>query len=394
MRHTLREYFHYTRAERDAAFALLALLILAVLLPFSWRYLLPARLHHWTPPPAWEAFVAEIEARERAFHSPSAAPAFGPYDPNSSSYEALVEAGWPPHMARSLVRYREKGGHFRKVEDLKRLYLMSDDWYERLAPWCRLSQAAAAPKNTAVVPAAQKVHRRENARPRLPSFPFDPNTLSEDSLVLAGFPPRVARNVVRYRQAGGRFRDAASLRKIYGMSDSLFARLAPFIQIDSPPTADTRRQAQQKAMVAPAETEKAPSLIVDVNRASLEEWMQLKGIGRAYGSRILRFREALGGFASIEQVGETRGLPDSVFQQIRPMLAWSPILRKLDLNTADIRTLSAHPYITRMQARAIVAWRSQHGHYSNPEEVRRTGVFSEREIERLLPYLECSTQTY
>ncbi len=390
MRHALHEYFHYTRAERDAAIVLFALLVALVLLPFSWKYLLPADRGKWTPPDSWAAIVAAAERQESVPATPPTATP-GPYDPNTSSLEELVAAGWPEHMARSLVRYREKGGRFRKTEDLRRLYLMTDEWYRRLAPWCRIE--VGQPPATAGLhapPAVSVRHAPEEAAPA-PSFPFDPNILSEDSLVLAGLPPRIARNVVRYREAGGRFRDAASLRKIYGMTDSLFALLEPWIRIgaadEGAPPADRPAQPTEKQIAAPAEP-----IAIDINQADAEEWMRLKGIGKGYAARILRFREALGGFASVEQVAETRGLPDSVFQAIRPALVASPVLRKLDLNTAEVSALAAHPYISGMQARAIVAWRSQHGPFRQPEDIRRTGLFSDKEVARLLPYLECSPQ--
>ncbi len=389
MRHALHDYFHYSRAERDAAIVLCILLVALVLLPFSWKYLLPPDHGTWTPPESWISMVSAAE-REKPSPAPPAPTVFGPYDPNHSSLEELVAAGWPEHMARSLVRYREKGGRFRKTEDLRRLYLMTDAWYQHLAPGCRI--ASAQPIAAASTLAWPGPRPRKEKAGVAPSFPFDPNILSEDSLVLAGLPPHIARNVVRYRQAGGRFREAAALRKIYGMTDSLFALLEPWIRIeaqDKPAPADSTDSHQpEKAQAAPHEP-----IAIDINQAGPEEWMRLKGIGKGYAARIIRFREALGGFARVAQVGETRGLPDSVFQAIRPALVASPVLRKLDLNTAGVSALAAHPYISGMQARAIVAWRSQHGPFVQPADIRRTGLFSEKEVARLLPYLECSRQT-
>lgn len=389
MRHALHDYFHYTRAERDAAIVLCILLVALVLMPFSWKYLLPPDHGNWTPPESWTSMVSAAE-KEKPSAAPPAATVFGPYDPNHSNLEELVAAGWPEYMARSLVRYREKGGRFRKTEDLRRLYLMTDEWYRRLAPGCRIAsgQPKAAP-GTLVLSKPRPAKEKASVAP---SFPFDPNLLSEDSLVLAGLPTHVARNVVRYRQTGGRFREAAALRKIYGMTDSLFALLEPWIRIeaqdDRAPSDSADTHKPEKAQPAPDEP-----FAIDINQAGPEEWMRLRGIGKGYAARIIRFREALGGFARVDQVGETRGLPDSVFQAIRPALVASPVLRKLDLNTADVATLAAHPYISGMQARAIVAWRSQHGPFRQAADIRRTGLFSEKEVTRLLPYLECSRQT-
>ncbi|RMF31225.1 MAG: helix-hairpin-helix domain-containing protein, partial [Bacteroidetes bacterium] len=131
-------------------------------------------------------------------------------------------------------------------------------------------------------------------------------------------------------------------------------------------------------------------LTLDINRSSEEDWQRLRGIGPTYARRIVHFREKLGGFSSIEQVGETYNLPDSVFQKIRPHLQPSPIFRPLPLNRADFETLNAHPYIRYRQARFLVRYREQHGPIPNAAAFRKAayGVFSESEIERLLPYLD------
>ena len=82
-----------------------------------------------------------------------------------------------------------------------------------------------------------------------------------------------------------------------------------------------------------------------MNKATIQEWQQLKGIGPYYAKKITAFRQKLGGFASIEQIGTTYKLPDSVYLQIQPHLSLSPVFRGLPINTATIDILAAHPYL-------------------------------------------------
>ncbi len=382
MRHELREYFHYSRAERDAAIVLFLLLLLSIAIPYYCKSIFLSKDTYWEPPQQWLQLLAQAE--QKGPHPDTlrtATTIIRPFDPNQSSLEALIAAGWPTPMARSVVRYREKGGYFRHVEDLKRLYLMTPQWYERLAPHCHIAHSETKQAN--------KLQAQPHLDPVAPTpFYFDPNTVPKDSLLLVGCPPRIAENIIRYRAAGGRFRNAESLRKIYGMTDSIFIQLKPWIKIQSAPP---QHVATSSNTNSPASlSAKTDTIYIDINTASLADWMQLKGIGKGYGKRILRFRKALGGFYSVEQVAETYGLPDTVFQAIRAYLHCTTPWQQLDLNTASVKQLSSHPYISQLQARGIVAWRTQHGAFTHPKEISRTGLFSPSQIRRLLPYLTCS----
>ncbi|MEM9992418.1 MAG: helix-hairpin-helix domain-containing protein, partial [Bacteroidota bacterium] len=112
--------------------------------------------------------------------------------------------------------------------------------------------------------------------------------------------------------------------------------------------------------------------------------------GAYYGSRIIQFREKLGGFLSIEQVGDTRGLPDSVFQNIKDALLESSIVKKLLINRATVKQLSRHPYVTWKQAELLVAFRGQHGAYHSVADIQKIRAFRKEDIDPFAPYLDFS----
>ena len=60
--------------------------------------------------------------------------------------------------------------------------------------------------------------------------------------------------------------------------------------------------------------------MVNINTADTSAFIALPGIGNKLALRIVNFRDKLGGFYSIDQIGETYGLPDSVFRKIKPIL--------------------------------------------------------------------------
>ena len=110
-------------------------------------------------------------------------------------------------------------------------------------------------------------------------------------------------------------------------------------------------------------------------------------IGPYYAKKIVVFREKLGGFSSIEQVGTTYNLPDSVFQKIHPHLRYSPIFRPVAINMIPLDSLSQHPFINSRQAKAIINYRANHGVFKNEEDIRKVKVLSKEQLALLKPYL-------
>jgi competence ComEA-like helix-hairpin-helix protein len=128
--------------------------------------------------------------------------------------------------------------------------------------------------------------------------------------------------------------------------------------------------------------------ITDINQADSAEWSALPGIGEKLASRIIHFREKLGGFYQIEQVGETFGLPDSSFQKIKPFLRMgTDSLRLINLNRASREELQSHPYIRWQIARQIMDYRRQHEIFKSVEELLQLVQMDDLKFKKLKPYL-------
>jgi DNA uptake protein ComE-like DNA-binding protein len=210
-------------------------------------------------------------------------------------------------------------------------------------------------------------------------FFFDPNTASEDELARLGLPKGAVRGIVNYREKGGRFRRPEDFGKIYALPKADFERLLPYVRIsganENPfPSKKTRRTAP-----------------LDINSASAEEWAELPGIGPGYAARIVRFRDALGGFVDTAQVAETFGLPDSVYRRIASLLVSDGRApRTLDPNRAEEEALEAHPYISPAQARAVVRYRERSGGFPSVDALQILSVFRDGKIPffKIKPYLQ------
>lgn len=216
-------------------------------------------------------------------------------------------------------------------------------------------------------------------------FYFDPNHLDEAGWLRLGLRPRQVATILKYVQKGGRFKAPDDIKKIWSLSEADAVRLIPYIKIE----------AREQASVLPyREQPSAPKYItaktvmpVMINDADTTAWIALPGIGSRLATRIVNFREKLGGFYSIEQVAETWGLPDSTYQKIKPLLQFSGQVKKININTADVQALKQHPYIKYHLANAIVQYRQQHGSFSQTADLKKIMIVDEATYQKLMPYI-------
>jgi competence protein ComEA len=214
-------------------------------------------------------------------------------------------------------------------------------------------------------------------------FPFDPNTLNADGWQQLGIPDRTIRTIINYRNKGGRFRNAGDLQKMYGLKTADFERLAPYIKIEIPPAPAFAHSGKPFVKYV-----KAPPAVIDINQADTTAFISLPGVGSKLASRIINFRTKLGGFYSVEQVGETFGLPDSTFQLIRPRLQCTPAaVQKININTADVNTLKQHPYIRWNIANAIVQYRQQHGDFRSCAQLQQIALITPEIYQKMEGYI-------
>ena len=226
------------------------------------------------------------------------------------------------------------------------------------------------------------------AKSTVTPFPFDPNRADSLTLRRLGLPDWMARNIVRYRERGGRFRHPEDFRKIYGLTDEQYAALEPYIRIapqdtarPAPPrlyTAQTERDTLARPYKYPAGT------VIELNRTDTTELKKIPGIGSGIARLITGYRQRLGGFYALEQLREIDLDPEP----LRPWLRIdSTAIRRLNLNRVSVDRLRHHPYFNFYQARAIVEWRKKHGPLRNLKVFALYEEFTEADFERMRHYV-------
>ena len=216
-------------------------------------------------------------------------------------------------------------------------------------------------------------------------FYFDPNTLAAEGWQKLGIKDKTIASMQKYLSKGGRFKEPDDLRKVWGLRDDEKERLIPYVRIaavaQTPYTNNYtpyEKKPFEKKVIAP----------VDINAGDSAAFDALPGIGGGYSRRIINFRNRLGGFYKVEQIAETFGLPDSVFQKIKPLLKISGNdVKKLNVNAAKEEELKAHPYIRWQLAKVITEYKKQHGDFKTLQYLKKIMTVDEETYNKISPYL-------
>ena len=240
--------------------------------------------------------------------------------------------------------------------------------------------------------------KREFNVPAVALRSFNPNKLTAAEWQAFGVPKYLALRIINYRNKVGDFTYKAELGKIYGLPDSVFQRLYPYIALPEEKPGRTNPgsgYASNRPAPNPAwnnSSNKKERFILapfNINTADTTQLKQIRGIGSKLSARIIKYRNSLGGFESLSQLQEVYGLQpaiiDSLGKYTYVQKTYDPA--KISLNSATVEELRAHPYISPNVARAIVAYREQHGRFERLEDMQKIKLVSEELYQKLLPYL-------
>lgn len=142
-------------------------------------------------------------------------------------------------------------------------------------------------------------------------FEFNPNELDARGWKKLGLKDKTIETILHYREKGGKFRIPSDLKKIWGFPIVKADQLIPYVRIENP--------VHQPQLIQKKAIPKWPDTVF-INQINLSELALIPGFNKGLASRLIHFREKLGGFKNLEQVRRTYGLSDSLYMKLLPIM--------------------------------------------------------------------------
>jgi competence ComEA-like helix-hairpin-helix protein len=299
MKRILKDYFTFSKKERTAVIILLLLIVLFIVAPMFYRVASEKPKLNKT----LIDFIAQNSASEKAADSaeeisllPSVATVEGTiphslfsFDPNTLPPEGWKKLGLSDRTIRTIFNYRSKGGRFRSPEDIRKIWGIPKELAEQLVPYAHITDNAANTFNYT---------KKEDKTPAKHPVIIDINTAStEEWQALPGINSYMADRIVKYRERIGGFAGLDQVKKTYGINDSVFTLIIPYLKTD------------------PLTTPK-----IDLNNASFYDLKNKANIPEPLARAILVYRQQYGPFASVSGLKKIVFINDSIYQRISPNL--------------------------------------------------------------------------
>ncbi len=219
-------------------------------------------------------------------------------------------------------------------------------------------------------------------------FSFDPNRVDVTSMQKLGFSDKAIVNIIKYREKGGIFKKPTDILKLHGLDSCYKDLLVSCIEFEETESKALKHSfIRKEPTVKPHFVRKEQPFVVELNSADTTELKLLKGIGSVLANRIVRYRNKIGGFYSVDQINEVFGITTELRSHIGSYLAVdSSLVVPLNISKASLRQMKEFPYMDFYMAKEIYELRKS-GNLSSVKQVLNLPAFKNADKVTLRRYL-------
>lgn len=214
------------------------------------------------------------------------------FDPNTASDEEWRRMGLTARTVKTINNYRSKGGKFYKPEDLERIWGLPEGFYERVKNYI------------AITSVAKKEYRNEYPKPAYEKREHkiavvninDGDTTAFEAL--PGIGARLAYRITSFRDKLGGFYSIEQVKETYGLPDSTFQKIKPYLNAGN---ASVRK--------------------INLNAATKEELKIHPYIRWQLANVIVEYRNQHGAYKNLAELKNIATIDEATFEKIIPYLS-------------------------------------------------------------------------
>jgi DNA uptake protein ComE-like DNA-binding protein len=221
-------------------------------------------------------------------------------------------------------------------------------------------------------------------------YPFNPNFISDYKGYKLGLSIDEIDRLLAFRKENKYVSSAEEFQKVTKVSDSLLAAISPYFKFPDWIQDKKTFKNYSKEFASQSFSKKEKIVILDINQATQQDLMKIKGIGEALSLRILKQKENMKAFVSMEQLNDVWGLSPEVINELQKYFRVSsfPAIKKIPINDASLKELTQFPYFRYALAKQIVTYRSMNGNIKNIDDLSNINGFPVEKANIIGLYLE------
>lgn len=224
-------------------------------------------------------------------------------------------------------------------------------------------------------------------------YPFNPNYIKEYKAYQLGMSSKEIGRLLSYREKGKFVNSEKEFQQVTRVSDTLLQKIAPYFKF--PDWVIKKQQAQKKKLNVivndRVDAPKAADLrsTIDINKATVDDFQSIYGIGEVLSERIVKYRNKLQGFTYKDQLFEVWNLDKEVAQKILHTfkIIELPVIEKINVNTVTFKELLKVPYIDYNLCKKIFEYRDEVAELQDIAELKNIEGFPLEKYNRIVLYL-------
>lgn len=226
--------------------------------------------------------------------------------------------------------------------------------------------------------------------------PFDPNEADFREMVSAGVPRQVAVNLIKWRTAGKVFRIREDVALCYGVSDSIYDILAPYIIIGEKyavrPASEYDTPPRDRDMHATRALHLEPFAI---DTASVG-YLRYVGFSKRQAELLVRYRDMTGGIRDMEEFRECYAVTQEMADTLAPYIIFPAAAATdsdghIEINSADSAALRSVWGIGEKSVSDIIRYRELLGGYCSTDQLAELKTVTEANFEKISKQIYCDS---